>query len=744
VNQRLGKKASARVNGLFQRNKDWRDGIDQDREAIHLAARYRLTEKTELRAETEWSNEVRLTYAITHGDHSSYWSGRTADTIDAGAIPAAERAAAGVALATTRPSYFVVIPGLPQAARYLDWKNSFWTLGTGAALMDTPRADIPNAPRLPSKEFTLQPPDGTASENYNATTVWLDHRFTPNLEAQFSYFYFDDRREAKTTELFNARRVDVNRLLPNGQVNPKFGVPFSEAAVGLQPQERTVNEVRALATARLETDRARLDLKQRFTVAGGRRWFNHDLRSFFQRWVNNPATTDISQEVNFTRYRLYWDEPRRYPVMALPNIPGVDIQYRQVFFNQHNDDVLDYAQLVSNTTLWNERISLLGGVRYDAFDRNTNTANQTPTGALFTSPPTIQTGHATTYSGGAVAYPLASQKWLGLFFNYSENFAPPPAGLPRFDGTPFGPTSGSGKDYGIRLNLLEGRIYATLSRYESKQKDRLIGTNNGALRGIWRATGVTTAIDESRFNIDFRDTESLTAEGYEFEITANPTDNIRLIAGLSLPDTAIVDRLADTTKYNAIHRATWEQALATGRGEGGIQLTAQQLNDLRTNLDNLDQSLQAAVAGARLNNTLKYTGHIYGSYRFGPEFLKDVSIGAGAYFRGKEKIGNVDPQILFNTTAPTGQQRAASAFAYIYAPSYYNVTSHIAYERKFGKYRTKFQLNVDNLLDDDEVRFYGVNVHRIGGIGTNPLTQTPGFFNYPEPRKYTFTATVMF
>ena len=107
-------------------------------------------------------------------------------------------------------------------------------------------------------------------------------------------------------------------------------------------------------------------------------------------------------------------------------------------------------------------------------------------------------------------------------------------------------------------------------------------------------------------------------------------------------------------------------------------------------------------------------------------------------------IGNVDPSILFNTNSPTPEQRAASSFAYIYAPSYYEVAAHLAYEKRLGKHRAKFQINIDNLLDDDDVRFYGVSNHRVGGIGTNPRVQTPGFFNYPEPRKFTFTLSLLF
>ncbi len=252
-------------------------------------------------------------------------------------------------------------------------------------------------------------------------------------------------------------------------------------------------------------------------------------------------------------------------------------------------------------------------------------------------------------------------------------------------------------------------------------------------------------MDERKFNIDFRDTESLTADGYEFEITANPTSRLRLSTGLALPDTAIVDRLSDTKRDHALNRAEWEGALVSGRGANGVVLTAADLNSLRANLDSLNQTFLTSVAGARLNGTLRYTANAYATYSFGENFLRGLSAGGGAYFRGKQKIGNVDPQIVFNTSAPTAQQRADASFVYTYAPNYYNVTAHLAWERRFlGRYRTKFQLNVDNLLDDDDPRFYSINVHRVGGIGTNALVQTPGFFNYPEPRKFTFSATITF
>ena len=748
VNQRLGDRLSARLNGLVQRGEDWRDGIFNDRDAVTLAARYRFTDKTEVRAETEWHENKRQIYQVNHNDQASYWDGTTVfagmgiplDTI-------AQRQQAGVAsfggtmiqnqrIVGHQP-HFVIIPGVPEAG-FSDWGSFYQTTGTGAALMDVPRADIPNSPVLPSKEFTLQPPDTFSTNRFQTTTLWLDHRFTSNLEGQLSYYYYDDIQDS-FNESINAYRVDVNTMMPTPtglQPNPKFGVPFSQSTLGRQFQERTVNEVRALATLRLESDWGNLDLKQRFTVAGGRRWFNFDLITYYQRRVDPgpDGVVDVRRGENFVNYRFYWDEPRKYSITQEPNIPGVNIRWVPAFFTTHTDQVLDYGQFISNTTLWGERVSLLAGVRYDTFDKEQRDPTQLASGSALL-PPVPSSGHDTTLTGGAVVYPLPTWRGIGVFINYSENFLPAPPGAPSFNGEPFGPTSGKGYDYGIRLNLFDGRVYASLSRYESEQTDRLLNAPLGPLREIWRGFGVPES--DPRWNLLFRDRESLKAFGYEFEVTANPLPNFRLTAGYSLPETEIVERLADTRTYNAMHRAEWEAALANG--------TASNSTQLQNGLNDLDQQLLTSVSGATNSGTLKYSGHFYATYVFDDGPLDNVAIGAGGYYRGKEKIASLDPRIVFNTNNPTPEQRAASTFAYVYAPSYYNVTAHIAYEhRLFDKYRTRFQLNVDNLLDDDDPRFRGVNVHNVGGIPSNPLVMIPGGFNWPNPRKYTFTVSVNF
>ena len=128
--------------------------------------------------------------------------------------------------------------------------------------------------------------------------------------------------------------------------------------------------------------------------------------------------------------------------------------------------------------------------------------------------------------------------------------------------------------------------------------------------------------------------------------------------------------------------------------------------------------------------------------RDGP--LDGLSFGAGAWSRGQQKIGSADPRILYNTNAPTNQQRQDAAFVYQYAPEYYSVAAHLAYETEIDGRRAKFQINVSNLLDNDDPLYLSYNVYRQGGLPTAPLVQQRGFYNLQDPRKITFTATFEF
>jgi len=724
ANQAVNDRFALRVNALYDRSAGWRDNSTSRNDAADVAVLYKFTDATQLRVEGELGREKRKIYSTNYFDQASFWDRTT--TYD-GVNAIADPQAAGLSTFSGTP-YYVFIPGLPEAG-YSDWSSSYRTNGTGVALDTTPRAGIPNSPVVPTREFTLGPPDADAIVRYHSLTAWLDHRFTDRLQGQLSAYTFDDNREAKNTEIFNTYQLDVNTVLPNGQPNPKFGMPFAEVTPSRQKQERGVDEIRAMLTYQFPLDWA--GMKQRFTMLGGFRREDFSVKTYNLREIDGPSHNPaVNAPENIVRYRLYWDEPLRYPLGGLPAAEGYTFDYAPVgwFYREKKD--LQYSQISSTTTLWDERVSILLGTRADHVEREMQNPIYS-NGPTQLGPQMTDSASAVTSSAGVVVYPV---KPVGVFFNYSENFAPVTAGPNKIDGSAFGPTRGRGVDYGLKLTLLDGMIYGTASRYESTQSGRITSDPKiGILRNLWTNFGAT---DPLLTSIDYRDTEALDATGYEFEIVANPTKNLRISAGLALPETETVDLLPGLKNYYAQNIALWESAITNG--------TATNPTALQSEIDNLRQALANASAGTMLNGTYKYTANIYATYEFTDGALHGFSFGAGAWSRGRQKIGSADPRILYATDTPTDQQRHDAAFVYQYAPEYYSLSAHLAYDTKIDGRRAKFQINVSNLLDNDDPLFLSYNTYREGGLPTAPLVQQHGYYNVQDPRKITFTATFEF
>ena len=724
ANQAVNERLAIRVNALYERAAGWRDNATSRHDAGTVAVLYKFSDDTQLRAEGEIGRVEKKIYSTNYFDQASFWDRTT--TYD-GTTPIADTQAAGVNTFSSTP-YYVFIPGVPQAG-YSDWSTFYRTNGSGLALDTAPRTGLANSPVLPKREFNLGPPDSDATVRYHSLTAWLDHRFTERLQGQLSAYTFDDRREARNTEIFNAYQIDVNTVLPNGDPNPKFGVPFAETSPSRQKQSRGVDEIRALLTYQFSLDWA--DLTQRFSVGGGFRREDFSVKTNNLRQVDGPSQNpEINAPENVVRYRLYWDEPLRYHLGGLPSAPGYTFEYAPVGWFYHEKKELRYSQIASHTTLWDERVSILLGLRADHVDRDLQNPIYS-NGPTRLGPKMSDSASAVTSSAGFVVYPI---KPIGAFFNYSENFAPVSAGPNQIDGSSFGPTRGRGVDYGLKLTLLEGMIYGTASRYESTQSGRMAGDGKiGIVRGIWTNFGST---DPALTTIDYRDTEALEATGYEFEIVANPTKNLRISAGMSFPETETIDLLPGLKAYYARNIATWQAAITNG--------TAANPTALQADLDNLRQALANASAGTTLNGTHKYMANVYATYEFVDGPLDGFSIGAGAWSRGRQKIGSADPRILYGIDAPTDQQRNDAAFVYQYSPEYYSVAAHLAYETEIDGRRAKFQINISNLLDNDDPLYLSYNTYRQGGLPTAPLIQQRGFYNLQDPRKITLTATFEF
>jgi outer membrane receptor for monomeric catechols len=143
-------------------------------------------------------------------------------------------------------------------------------------------------------------------------------------------------------------------------------------------------------------------------------------------------------------------------------------------------------------------------------------------------------------------------------------------------------------------------------------------------------------------------------------------------------------------------------------------------SNIRTRLANINNRLSSAADGRDRNGKFKWRANVFGTYSFKTEWLKNVSVGGGANFYGKQLIGN-----------PTN-----NPFAYIYAKEYYILTATASYRFKLRNIPTTFAVNISNLLDYDDPIYSSVGVYQ-GFVYRNG-------FRYVDPRRATFTATLKF
>ncbi len=718
-NRPVSKHLALRLNAFAENAPSYRKYTHNERQGAHLAGIYRLTRRNQFRFEGEFGVQDRTLYPNYYAENASYWNGTT----NYSGVTAPSTNGTGVGRISTN-NFFLYIPGTANSGLN-DWGPFYQTNGTGLGILPTgeTRSDLPNAPRLPGKKFNFQPPDSVARLYYYTYSLYLDHRFNDNLFVEVAYNRLrNDRHSHGNQNLFSSYRVDVNTVLPGSLApNPNYGKPFTDQERTKSLQGNIVHDVRALANWRFDVRW----LKQSFSLIAGSRLDRFDSWTRVLRRTNGP-NPNLTVAANQFRERRYWDQVNQQ-LGNIPQIPGVQLDYIPTAIS-HQRKNLDYAQVASTSRFFNDRLAVMLGVRRDAVTNTQQTTTGIPTDPVTGLPrlgavlinsanaaipvigaKTVGEFAPVSRNAGAVYF---IRPWIGVFANYSETFAAPNNGNNLIDGTTPPISKSKGQDFGFKLELLEGRIAGSISYYTSEQKGLLItGANTTEINRIW--TNLSRA---DLATLAYRDTQDQKGDGYEMDIAANPTRNLRFTTNLALPKTAAVNLQPGLVGYYNAHVAEWQAAAATS-------LNPNQVNNDITTIRNAVASL---TPGTPLNNTFKYTGNIYATYTIPNGMLKTLAVGAGANLRGKSKIAST----------------LGSPYQYLYANSYSIVSAHAVYRHRFSRQlNLRFQLNVSNVLDSDKLIYNNFSTYRVGGLAANPQIQVPNTIRIPEPRKYTLQTT---
>jgi outer membrane receptor protein involved in Fe transport len=395
------------------------------------------------------------------------------------------------------------------------------------------------------------------------------------------------------------------------------------------------------------------------------------------------------------------------------------------------------------------------------------------------STPPIKDDPVNTWTYGAV---VNLWKGIGVFANKSStwNFSQP---AQRVDGTVIPPTAAEGKDYGLRFTLPGNRLYVTATRYDSFQDGATVraGTGTNPIANVAPVGDISaTGINNRGYRLVPTDTYSTftnTTSGYEFEVTANFTRDLRLVANAGYTDAQQTEYQTDILEYYDKNDAIIRQVLA----DAGVAIGADNVAFIRPEVDdptmiNQEKVTAAVNAWNTINtNTIpnlrnrgkviqggssKWTYNLAVDYRFSRTPLRGLRVGTGFRYRGGQAIGSLVNDTIRDPNNPNNaiDDPSVDASTPLWGPSSINWVGSLSYTIRLpesqsrGRPRTiQLDLNIDNLANNRDLVYGNINDvvqtsntyfrPRVGEDISSPARRTvPGTFSYVNPRNYTLSA----
>lgn len=413
VNQPIGKRAAARIAGVWGDGDGWRDKDFNRRKGAFATTTLRPFRNTEIRLEGEYLEIQKQTGMTTLNDRLSGWDGRlTYNTPTAlrGASSAALTAATAAGVNRRGANYYVWNPygglnaivnlegepmtraggetattpmagytygSLPGAPSFNTAGATFGhTFGIPDSRFDTAIAN--SAFRIPGDEFTMSPDAPLLSSRFKDLQLTVNQRLgdfyfeaAGDLNRQAYFVNGEENRGTQDTY------IDINRVRPDGSPNPYFLQPYGDGSFFRGYRNYNFESVRLAAAYVKATRFGRFVVN---TMAGSSD--NHYTLSY--RWLSMAQGADQSQWIlpaQFIRVRRYWSESSRpitdlslNPIRYLnPGVTNTQVQPRWVIDNSRfdtetiNDAKYKYGLVALNAKFWKDRLVVLGAVRRDNY-----------------------------------------------------------------------------------------------------------------------------------------------------------------------------------------------------------------------------------------------------------------------------------------------------------------------------------------------------------------------------------------
>ena len=370
---------------------------------------------------------------------------------------------------------------------------------------------------------------------------------------------------------------------------------------------------------------------------------------------------------------------------------------------------------------------------------------------------------STTYSLGSI---YNATRWLALWGNYAETFNPSDVQHPDINYTRMEPTTSIGYDFGLRLVFGGGRVVANVTRYKSEETGNAFNATIGTIRTLINANKVGDLSDNGMNQqglaqlpgewMDIRDRQT---EGYELEIVGNLRRNWRVVVNGALPQAYQLNAYQRNRAWLAANDAALRSILR----DAGVLIDANNLATVDASIPAAERVDSVAAAGAwnslqttqrgwttgqqKITRTNRYTANFFTDYRFETGRLKNLRLGFGVRFRGRELIGNRGGDTIRNPANPNGaiDDPDVNVFTDVWSKAYHLGTMTVGYPFHVYGQRIALNLSIDNVFNYREVRFVGTANRPPGGDVTNPSrVATPARFVLTDPRSFKLSAEYQF
>jgi hypothetical protein len=335
--------------------------------------------------------------------------------------------------------------------------------------------------------------------------------------------------------------------------------------------------------------------------------------------------------------------------------------------------------------------------------------------------------------------------------------------------------AGETTDFGLKLSLLQNRVFVTATRYHTISKNEFGGSgfNKTNIVNIWTALANATILpaDEAAFaqtqiqvmnqvNGTAQDSES---KGYELEIVGKPLANWSVSVNYSKNETLRSNIGREYRAYLDAWKPYWKKYSTLSITQNATQPRPQYApssTDWRSaaeavatgafvlNNDSINESIAAAeqaffdnphvFEGMRFVGDPLHNLNLRTRYDFSSGVLKGLSIGGGTRLRwGRVAGARVDYSVPAGADfTDTWNGRVVNRIAAATAKDQMVYDFQLTYSRPVfnRKYRWSAQLNINNVTNQRELIVNSVH----------PQTLEAVTYRYQDPRQFILTNTLSF